>query len=192
MQQQQSQQRQRLLSPRWGMSVLVALVALMVLGGCEEGGEELAPLPPPATPRTVESDALAPGEHARHSDSVVPDLTPITGGRVFFSEPQDNAVVTSPVRVVMEAVGATVQAAGDLEQNTGHHHIIIDGGGEAMGAVVPADETHIHFGKGETEAMLELAPGQHTLTLQLADGMHRSYGPVMSSTISIVVRDAGP
>jgi hypothetical protein len=53
--------------------------------------------------------------------------------------------------------------------------------------VVGADATHIHFGKGQEETELELEPGEYTLTLQFADGFHRSYGEKMSTTIKITV-----
>ena len=53
---------------------------------------------------------------------------------------------------------------------------------------MPTDDTHIHFGKGQTETELKLAPGKHTLTMQFADGAHRSYGPDLSSTISVTVK----
>ena len=54
--------------------------------------------------------------------------------------------------------------------------------------MVPADATHLHFGKGQTETMLKLTPGKHTLTLQFADGAHQSYGPDLSSTITVEVK----
>ena len=71
---------------------------------------------------------------------------------------------------------------------TGHHHLIIDGHPVEAGKAVPADATHLHFGKGQTETTLKLAPGPHTLTLQFADGLHQSYGPEMSATITVTVK----
>jgi hypothetical protein len=60
---------------------------------------------------------------------------------------------------------------------------------EAMpeGQAIPADDMHLHFGKGQTETEVTLKPGEHKLTLQFADGAHRSYGPKMSKTIKITV-----
>ena len=55
------------------------------------------------------------------------------------------------------------------------------------GTVVPSDETHIHFGGGQLEAMVPLTAGEHTLTLQFANGMHESYGPDWSKTITVTV-----
>ena len=41
---------------------------------------------------------------------------------------------------------------------------------------MPADEKNIYFGKGQTNFEITLEPGEHTLTLQFADGFHQSYG----------------
>ena len=109
------------------------------------------------------------------------------GAKVFFVSPADGAKVTSPVAVKMGIEGMTVKPAGELENGTGHHHIIIDADSVAKGAVVPADDKHKHFGKGQTETTLELQPGEHTLRLQFADGIHRSYGPKMEQAIKITV-----
>jgi hypothetical protein len=117
-----------------------------------------------------------------------------TGAKVFFVEPKDGADIKGPavdgkvkVSVKMGVENIDVKPAGELVQGTGHHHIIVDADGIALAGVVPKDETHIHFGKGQTEAELELPPGKHKLTLQFADGMHMSYGPALSSTINITV-----
>ena len=108
-----------------------------------------------------------------------------------FGEPAEGAKVKSPVKVVFKLEGMTVRPAGEdpLDGTSGHHHIIVDGEPAALGEVVPADETHIHFGKGQLETELTLSPGKHTLTLQLADGAHRSYGPSLSSTINVEVTE---
>lgn len=111
------------------------------------------------------------------------------GSRVFFVAPADGATVKGPVTVKMGVEGMKVQPAGQLTEGTGHHHVIIDAGGVAKGTAVPADDQHIHFGKGQTEATLALSPGEHTLTLQFADGAHRSYGPDLAATIKVTVTE---
>jgi hypothetical protein len=45
-----------------------------------------------------------------------------------------------------------------------------------VGQVIPFDDKDLDFGKGQSEAEITLPPGRHTLTLQFADGGHRSYG----------------
>lgn len=112
----------------------------------------------------------------------------VEGARVFFVEPQDGATVSSPVHIKMGVEGMTVNKAGEMKEHTGHHHLIINGSAVKAGAVVPADERHIHFGAGQTETDVQLPAGTHTLTLQFADGAHGSYGNRLSSTITIHVK----
>jgi len=107
---------------------------------------------------------------------------------VEFVQPKDGATVSSAVHVVMAVHGMKIHKAGDVIEGTGHHHIIIDGSFVPKGDVVANDATHKHFGKGQTEAVLNLTPGDHTLTLQLADGHHQSYGKTMSQTITVHVK----
>jgi hypothetical protein len=113
------------------------------------------------------------------------------GQRVFFVFPQDGSKVLSPVSLAFGVSGMTVTPAGQHmeDRQRGHHHVIIDGEPVAAGAAVPADERHLHFGKGETATALPLAPGKHTLTLQFADGAHISYGPALSQTITVEVTE---
>lgn len=107
--------------------------------------------------------------------------------KVYFTSPANGDKVKSPVKVQMGIEGMSVKAAGEITEGTGHHHLIIDGQAIPKDTVVPKDDTHMHFGKGQTETEVELKPGKHTLTLQFADGAHRSYGPEMSTTIDIEV-----
>lgn len=106
---------------------------------------------------------------------------------VDFGNLKDGDTVSSPVKVEFLVYGKTIRPAGEDVEGTGHHHIIIDGGPIQAGTVVPANDTHIHFGKGQTETTLELTPGKHTLTLQFADYAHRSFGSKWSKTITVNV-----
>jgi hypothetical protein len=108
-------------------------------------------------------------------------------GRVFFSEPKDGAVIKGPVKVVMGVEGMKIQPAGEVVEGTGHHHILINKDFMPAGQVIPTDDADRHFGKGQTEAVLDLPPGDYKLTLQFADGLHRSYGKELSATINIKV-----
>ena len=108
--------------------------------------------------------------------------------RVYFVEPQAGATVASPVHVVMAAENFTVEPAGEVKPGAGHLHIVVDGECAAPGDAVPKDDTHLHFGKGQLEADLELAPGEHTLCLQAADGAHVALaGDGMTQTIAVTV-----
>lgn len=110
--------------------------------------------------------------------------------RVFFVEPQDDANVPQEFKVVMGVEGMTVKPLGDMSPDTGHHHLLINAENVNTGDIVPVDkpEVYKHFGKGQTETMVKLAPGKYKLTLQFADGAHRSYGKPMRATISVTVK----
>ena len=111
-----------------------------------------------------------------------------SGPRVFFIEPANGASVSSPVKVKMGVEGMTVEPAGKVNPNAGHFHILIDEAPSPEGKIVPADETHKHYGKGQTETELTLKPGKHKLVLQFADGEHKSYGEKLVDTIEITVK----
>lgn len=107
---------------------------------------------------------------------------------VAFVQPSDNQVVPQTFPVEFVVTGMAVAKAGVMTKETGHHHVIIDGKAIPKGQVVPMDETHKHFGDGSTKTMLTLKPGKHTLTLQFADGAHKSYGEEFSKTINVEVK----
>jgi hypothetical protein len=107
---------------------------------------------------------------------------------VDFVDLKDGDVVASPFKVKFAVTGMTVSPAGDTSINTGHHHLLINAEGIAAGQVVPADERHIHFGKGQTETLVTLPSGQYTLTLQFANGLHQSYGEMMRKSIHVTVK----
>jgi uncharacterized protein DUF4399 len=107
---------------------------------------------------------------------------------VSFIEPFDGATVVSPFKIKFAVNGMTVQPSGDIVPNAGHHHLLINKDSIKAGVLVPYDAQHMHFGGGETETMVTLLPGKYKLTMQFADGAHRSYGPMMSSTITVDVK----
>ena len=117
----------------------------------------------------------------------VPRTPSPAGAKVYFIAPKDGAKVKGPVKVVMGLSGMGVAPAGVDAPDTGHHHIIVDGEA-AMDAPMPVDDKHRHFGKGQTEATLDLPPGKHTLQLVLGDRNHVPHNPpVTSEKITITV-----
>lgn len=108
--------------------------------------------------------------------------------RVYFIEPADGATLSGPVKVVFGLSGMGVAPAGTQVDGTGHHHLLVDGPTVNVSQPLPASEQVIHFGKGQTETTLELAPGTHTLQLMFADWKHQPFNPgITSDTISITV-----
>ena len=125
------------------------------------------------------------------------DRTPAPpDARVYFIGLEDGQTVTSPLTVYFGLENMGVAPAGTERENTGHHHILIDrapfgeaeGDEMAMTNGLPADDNHVHFGGGQTQVTVELAPGEHTLQLVLGDAFHVPHDPpVMSDRITVVV-----
>ena len=138
---------------------------------------------PPAQAHNHTGHSTTSGDGSASADpGPIPEIA-----KVYFKSPAEGATVKSPVRFEMVVEGMTVQPAGEIKDGTGHHHILVDALPVTKGAAIPADAKHIHFGKGQTNAELELSSGQHTVQLQFANGAHLSYGPQLSSTITITV-----
>ncbi|WP_374730127.1 DUF4399 domain-containing protein [Stappia sp.] len=110
------------------------------------------------------------------------------GARVYFIAPQNGATVSSPVTVRFGLSGMGVAPAGVEKGGTGHHHLLIDQELEDYDTAIPADDAHRHFGGGQTETTVDLAPGTHTLQLVVGDHNHIPHmPPVESARITITV-----
>ena len=110
------------------------------------------------------------------------------GSSVHIISPADGATVSSPVTVQFGLSGMGVAPAGSNIEHTGHHHLIIDAPLPDLTQPVPSSDNYRHFGKGQTQTTIELAPGQHTLQLLLGDWLHRPHDtPVQSEVITITV-----
>jgi hypothetical protein len=112
------------------------------------------------------------------------------GADVYIISPKDGATVSSPVTVQFGLKGMGVAPAGIAFENSGHHHLLVDTEVPVnLGAPLPVTDNVRHFGKGQTEAALELKPGKHTLQLLLADQNHIPHNPaVVSKKITITVK----
>jgi hypothetical protein len=110
------------------------------------------------------------------------------GAKLYIVSPENGAVVESPVVVRFGLTGMGVAPAGVDKANTGHHHLLINKDelpemGKPMGSDVK------HFGGGQTETTVELAPGEHTLQLILGNHLHIPHDPVViSDKIAITVK----
>ena len=80
--------------------------------------------------------------------------------------------------------------AGDDFQNSGHHHVLIDVTEPLdVKEPIPQDKSHLHFGAGQTEALIDLPPGKHTLQLVLGDAKHYPFDPpLVSDKITVTIR----
>jgi hypothetical protein len=113
------------------------------------------------------------------------------GARLYFISPENGAKLKSPVAARFGLVGMGVAPAGVAREKTGHHHVLIDTDARTldMSKPLPSSDRVKHFGGGQTEAALDLAPGRHTLQLVLGDENHVPFDPpLMSEKITVTVQ----
>ena len=118
------------------------------------------------------------------------------GAELYFIGLEDGATVSAPVTVHFGLRGMGVAPAEIEREGTGHHHLLLNRpplgegefGAEEFTLAIPADDNHRHFGGGQTEVILDLPPGEHTLQLVLGDHGHVPHDPpVVSEVITIIV-----
>jgi hypothetical protein len=112
------------------------------------------------------------------------------GAEVYLIAPRNGEIVHGPVTVKFGLKGMGVAPAGVKFDNTGHHHLLVDTdlAEIKLDSPLPATDKILHFGKGQTETTLTLAPGKHTLQLLFADYTHLSFDPPLhSKKITITV-----
>ena len=108
---------------------------------------------------------------------------------LYIISPKDGETLTNPVTVRFGLRGMGVAPAGVAMESTGHHHLLIDTDPPPFDRPIPADDRHVHFGKGQTETTVTLAPGRHRLQLLLADHLHIPHDPpVLSKPITVTVK----
>lgn len=112
------------------------------------------------------------------------------GATLYFVELKNGSVIAPNSIVHFGLRGMGVAPAGLQKDNSGHHHLLIDTALPPLDRPIPNDANHLHFGAGQTEATLDLAPGEHSLQLLLADHRHIPHAPpVMSERITVTVRE---
>lgn len=113
------------------------------------------------------------------------------GAHAYIGYPNDGQVVPAnrPFKVWFGLRYMGVAPKGVKYPNTGHHHLLIDTDLPPMDQEIPSDRNHLHFGAGETETMIQLPPGKHTLQLLMGDDMHVPHNPpVYSKKITVIAR----
>ena len=168
----------------------IGLIPFLLIGmvACNDSGTKTEET---ATDTTTTSSAAA--DTTQHVADTVAAIAPVpeipAGAKVFFVNLKNGQKIKSPFKVKMGVSGIALDSAGLIKPASGHHHILIDNGDSlALGTVVPKDSTHLHFGNAQKEAELKLTPGEHKLTLQYADGIHRSYGGKLASSVTVTVQ----
>ncbi|WP_423928719.1 DUF4399 domain-containing protein [Dokdonella sp.] len=112
------------------------------------------------------------------------------GVELYFISPKDGEVVGEELTVRFGLRGMGVSPAGTMKEGTGHHHLLIDTDDlPPLDMPIPADAKHVHFGGGQTETVIKLTPGEHTLQLDLADALHMQFDPpIVSAKITVTVK----
>lgn len=153
----------------------------VLLQGCSDNSDEEEPITQ-SEPTTDER------EGATETISTERASAP-ADAKVSILSPEDGASVASPVTVEFGLEGMEVAKAGTGQENTGHHHLLVDLDQlPPMDAPLPSTDQVIHFGGGQTSTELKLEPGDHTLQLLLGDSMHVPHKPpVMSEKVTITV-----
>ena len=109
------------------------------------------------------------------------------GAKAYFIELKDGDNVKSPLLIrfgLTEQMGIA-PALADWP-DTGHFHLIIDS--KPPNPDRPISNKHLHLHKGQTEAIVELKQGKHTLQIVMGDYSHIPHDPpVMSTKININV-----
>lgn len=109
------------------------------------------------------------------------------GAEVRIVSPQDGDTVGPEFTVVFGLAGMGVAPAGTDNELTGHHHLLVDAD-ELPPLDQPMGNPPLHFGGGQTETVLTLEPGEHTLQLVMGNYLHIPYDPqVASEKITITV-----
>ena len=162
-----------------------SLVLMIGLAACNGSGDKTSTTDTTAT--TVSADTTHRAADTSQMITPLPDVP--AGAKVFFKNLKNGETVKSPLKVEFGVEGIALDTAGAIKAASGHHHLLIDAGDSiAAGQVVAKDSTHLHFGKAQKETEIKLSPGDHTLTLQFADGIHRSYGAKLAATIKVKVK----
>ena len=136
------------------------------------------------------SSIISAEESKKSEPKAEPKMTSPKGAKAYIIFPKDGKTVKTKFLVKFGLKKMGIAPAGIKFPNTGHHHLIIDGAKFDKSIPLPMSETLKHFGAGQTETLIELKPGKHTLKLVFADHLHRLHEPpVISEEITITVKE---
>lgn len=149
------------------------LFPVLLLSACGQQESESAADPATAAPSASSPELRAAPE----------------GAAAYIISPADGATVESPFLVQFGLTSMGVAPAAVQTENTGHHHLLVDVDElPPLDEPLPATDNIRHFGAGQTEAVLDLPPGTHTLQLILGNFAHIPHDPpVLSEKITIEV-----
>jgi|TARA_B100001778_G_scaffold187379_1_gene154305 hypothetical protein len=110
--------------------------------------------------------------------------------KVYFINLEDGDRLESPFLIQFGLSGMGIAPAGTDRANTGHHHLLINVNEIDLSKPIPSSSSHIHFGGGQTESLIDLMPGDYSMQLVLGDMTHTPHNPpIISQRINITVID---
>ncbi len=173
-------------------TLIIPALSLMGLLACNSSGSGDRASADKFFDMAPASDTMNHGADTMNHEATA-TITPLpeipAGAKVFFKNIKDGATVVAPLKIEMGVSGIKLDSAGAIKPGSGHHHLLVDAGDSIpQGIVVPKDSTHYHFGNAQTSVEIKLTPGNHRLTLQYADGIHRSYGNKLASSVTVNVK----
>lgn len=165
------------------LAASAAAICLVTAGAAAQGTQAQ----PPAAPAASAPAAGAPAASASSGTARTPAPR---DAYVYIGWPLDGATVNSNhIKIWFGTRNFGIAPAGVTTRNTGHHHLLIDVPVPPLDQPIPNDRNHLHFGLGQTETVIELPPGKHTLQLLMGDADHVPHDPpLMSKRITIYVR----
>ncbi|HSV52529.1 MAG TPA: DUF4399 domain-containing protein [Burkholderiaceae bacterium] len=122
--------------------------------------------------------------------AAVPRLTP----EAYFTNLQTEAKIETPFLLKFGLSGGWGLApiSKPLGGKSGHHHLLVNRDLPLdFKQALPFNEQYIHFGKGQMETMLNLAPGKYTLRLLLADDKHLPHFVYSKPLVVTVTKNNG-
>jgi Domain of unknown function (DUF4399) len=162
------------------------LASVLAIAGCghqtmSQGSATSSPATPTAPIKTNASEPVVLGSYNK--------VAAVSGSSLYFINLKNGDTVASPVNVQFGLKGMGVAPAGVEKAATGHHHLLVDVAELDVNAGIPMNDSHRHFGAGQTEVSIALKPGTHTLQLVLGDQNHIPHHPVlMSERITVTVK----
>ncbi len=103
---------------------------------------------------------------------------------------ENGKTYTSPIELNFIVKNIKVRKAGVKEENSGHHHLLINLDElPDMTKPLPMTENIMHFGKGQESVSLQLKPGTYKIQLLFADYSHTPHKvPLLSEKFTFFIK----